>query len=537
MRLADCVRCGGGIGRKHTELCHRCLAADREATRRAPCPSCGEFLRLGVDTGRCVRCSRTCVDCGHVLRFKTSVRCQLCRRRHDAEAAKAPCPRCGRPGFIRPATGWCGSCSRPAPTPLPPRPCSSCGGLVRRLSNGLCGRCWQRQPHRARTQADNLAASLDDAPWWLGDFADFAAERHCAGRACVMITAVGRLLTDGDSTHPQALLERARRPGRSAGALARTLEEFLVRHDLAFGLDQDARLAAGRRQRRVDGTPEPLRAAVRMFADHLVRSRERSRRAGTHARADSTIETSIALVRDLARFLIAERAKTDWATVQPDDIEAFMAAQPSNARRRLGAARQFFRWARKHRIILVDPTRDIPPRQRNGFTGQTLSIGEQRHLFRRWTTAPDVHPHESLVGLLALLHAMTNAELRSLRAADVDPAARTLHVAGRRLPVPLDPVSFAAVEACVAHRAEIGTRNPHLIVTKITKPRATPASAPYLTHVLDPAGVRTKTLRSTRLVDLVISLDPKVVAEALGVQPEGLLHYLVDNVDDARLTS
>jgi site-specific recombinase XerD len=407
--------------------------------------------------------------------------------------------------------------------------------MVRRLSNGLCGRCWQRHPHRARNQADNLAAALPDPPWWLGEFADFAAERHCIERACVMITAVGRLLRDSGPDHPQALLERSRRPGRSAGALARTLEEFFVDHELAFGLDQPARLAAGRRQRRVDGTPDPLRPVVGMFCDHLVRSRERALRAATHPRSDSTIESSVALVRDLGKFLVTERAKTDWATVQPADIEAFMNAQPSNRRRRLGACRQFFGWARRHRIVLIDPTQSATLRPDRGFRGRTLDIGEQRRLFRRWTSG-DVHPHEAVVGLLALLHALTNAELRRLRVADVDPVARTLRIAGRPNPMPLDPVSFTAVENCLAHRAVLATRNPHLIVTKVTKPRATPASSAYLTHVLDDAEVTIKTLRSTRLVDLVISLDPKIVAEALGMNAGGVLNYLADNVDTERLT-
>ena len=67
-----------------------------------------------------------------------------------------------------------------------------------------------------------------------------------------MVSAVGRLAVDGGPSHPQAMLERSHRPGRSAGALARTLEEFLVAEHLAFGLDQEARLANGRRQRRID---------------------------------------------------------------------------------------------------------------------------------------------------------------------------------------------------------------------------------------------------------------------------------------------
>ena len=356
MRIADCVRCGGGIGRKDTDLCHRCRAADREAARRGTCPACGQFLRLSPETGRCLSCSRTCVDCGHVVRFKNAIRCRDCRRRHEAAAAKRPCPRCGRAGFIRATTGWCGPCSRPAPNPSPPRPCAVCGALARKRDGLLCGRCWQKHPDRARNQADNLAGALEDPPWWLGDFAEFAADRHCMGRACVMITGLGHLLRDSQPANPQALLERSRRPGRSAGALARTLEDFFIHHELAFGLDQAARLAAGRRQRRVDGAPEPLRPAVALFCEHLVRSRERAQRAGTHIRSDSTIEGALANIRDLARFMVDERAKTDWATVQAADIEGFLNVQPGNRRRRLSNGRQFFRWARKNKLVLVDPT-------------------------------------------------------------------------------------------------------------------------------------------------------------------------------------
>lgn len=141
-----------------------------------------------------------------------------------------------------------------------------------------------------------------------------------------------------------------------------------------------------------------------------------------------------------------------------------------------------------------------------------------------------------MVGLLAMLHALSCVELRGLRADAVDRKTHTLRVAGRRHPVPLDPTSAAAVEACLAHRNALGTRNPHLIVTKVTKPRMTPASAAYLTHVLDPAGVRGKTLRSTRLVDLLISLDPKLVSEAVGMNAGGLLAYVADGVDTARLS-
>ena len=83
-----------------------------------------------------------------------------------------------------------------------------------------------------------------------------------------MITDLGRLLVDEHPNHPQHLLERARRPGRSMGSLARALEDFFTDEGLALPTDQAERLAAGRRQRRIDAVPAPLRPAVARFAEH-----------------------------------------------------------------------------------------------------------------------------------------------------------------------------------------------------------------------------------------------------------------------------
>ena len=401
MRVSVCVRCGAGVGFKNATLCCKCRAADREKLLRGVCRSCGEFLRLDTATGLCVRCSRTCADCGNVLRFKTSLRCRPCLLAAAANASKVPCAGCGRVRFIRAGNTVCGFCSRAPSPPLVPRACSVCGELRRKQGEGMCHRCWTRNPSRPITQADNLRESLEHPPVWLSGFAVFATERHCVARACVMITAVGRLLRDSEPNQPQALLERARRPGRSAGSLARTLEDFFVSEHLAFGLDQDERLAAGRRQRRINATPQPLRPTVQAFEEHLIRGRERARRAGTRPRTDSTIEQALTIVRDLARFVVTERSKYDWSTVEVADIEAFLCPSPKNRRRRLQSSRQFFRWARKNRMVLVDPTRDLPSMPRCRFTGQTLDLAGQRQLFRRWTTDPDAHPHEALVGTAA----------------------------------------------------------------------------------------------------------------------------------------
>ena len=121
------------------------------------------------------------------------------------------------------------------------------------------------------------------------------------------------------------------------------------------------------------------------------------------------------------------------------------------------------------------------------FTGNVLDATVQRALFRRWTDHA-THPHERLTGLLTLLHAASNAQIRGLTTGDADAARRTLNLAGRPFPVPLDPVSWAALQDCLRHRADLRTLNPHVIVTRATRTGDSPAHQTYLTRVLRPSG-------------------------------------------------
>ncbi|MEU0029649.1 hypothetical protein [Streptomyces sp. NPDC006335] len=72
------------------------------------------------------------------------------------------------------------------------------------------------------------------------------------------------------------------------------------------------------------------------------------------------------------------------------------AARRSAAERRLVVLGRFFRFARTRKIVLVDPARGLTATGPSGFTGTTLTLDQQRLLFRRWTTDPAVHPHEAL---------------------------------------------------------------------------------------------------------------------------------------------
>ncbi|WP_453126932.1 hypothetical protein [Streptomyces sp. CLCI03] len=50
-----------------------------------------------------------------------------------------------------------------------------------------------------------------------------------------------------------------------------------------------------------------------------------------------------------------------------------------------------------------------------------------------------------------------------------------------------------------------------------------------------PCGIGPRILRSTRLADLVNTLDPKLVAAVLGMHPEGIMIYFSDPADAGRL--
>ena len=401
----------------------------------------------------------------------------------------------------------------------------------------MCSACWQRRPERPFVQAAHLAARLADPPGWLDGFIAHLAAVHGSARACTMITGLRRLLDDEHPDHPQNLLERSRRPGRSMGSLARALEDYFTAEGLALPTDQAERLAAGRRQRRINAVPAPLRPAAARFCEHMLAARQRARRAGTRPRTDHTIETALAIVRDLAGFLTAQRGKRDWALADVHDIEAFLATLPRARKRRLTVLRQFFRFARAQKIILADPARGLTATAPRGFTGQTITLDQQRALFRRWTTSTGAHPHEALLGILALLHGASSSEVRRLQASDVDPGSRTIRLGKRPHPVPLDPASWQVLQRCLAHRGGQRTANPHVIVTKGTKAGRSPASTAYTSHVLDPCGVPPRMLRCTRLADLVNTMDPKLVAAAFGMNPEGVLIYLADHVDPGRISA
>jgi site-specific recombinase XerD len=528
--ISECLRCGRPAGIQGREHCARCHYAQAHRPSNQ-CPGCGRPRELDEVTGKCVLCSRTCVRCGGKIGRIGRDSCSLCLAGDRRANARQPCPRCGKPGRIREATGWCGHCSRPGRPPSPDAACRVCGQVTHLEGDGLCFPCYTRSPHRITVRAENLAAELSDPPPWLPGLADYLMPRHNATAACQMITDTGRLLRDGGPVHPQSLLERAR-----GGPLTRALEDFFTSHGLALPPDHAERRAAARRQRRLDAIPAVLRPAAIAFSEHELAGRHRAQHAGTRPPCHNTIEGHLTSVRDFALFITTSTDITDWATVSTGDAEAFLATRPSMAAHRLAGLRRFFRFATRRRMVLTDPAKDIISPQPWGFRGPSLTRDQQRELFRRWTSgAGDVHPHEALTGLLALIHAATTQEIRYLTVEAIDPATQAVRLRGRPQPTPLDPWTWTAVEGCIAHRQALNSANPYLIVTLQTKATRAPSGDSYVKNILAPAGIRPRILRSSRILALVSAADPKLVATAYGMTYDAVTAYLADRIDPTRV--
>jgi integrase len=390
----------------------------------------------------------------------------------------------------------------------------------------LCNACYQRDPARV---SNWLAGTRDrlggDTPAWFEALAHDIAGRCSPEVALRHLRRVVTVITAGTVT-PAAVVEALRIPGRSPGGTVRLVDGFFAAAGYGAHLDEPRRQADGRRQRRLARFPARLRPAAQRWTAHLLASRERARLHGVPGLSDRTIEARLASLAVLAGQL-HQTGVEDWAAVTAVDIEAFITTDTSA---RLAAARSFFAFARHHRLVLVNPTAGIERRQAKGFAGYTLDPATQQRLLRRWADA-SIDAIERTVGLLCLLHAAGPAELRALTIEDTDLAAGRVRLGRRPHPVPLDPLTIDALTVCLAARAATGTTNPHVILTRGTRAHTGPASAYFMNHVLDPAGVKPTVLRQTRIADLAHRTDPRLVATALGMTEEGAMHYLTDAVD------
>jgi integrase len=440
----------------------------------------------------------------------------------NVNAVPAPtttCAACGRRARLY-LTGRCRPCYERGRY----RTCQQCGRHDRHAGFGLCPRCYARDPARVTTwTARRLAGLGASAPTWLADLAVDLTGRGHPSITIRHLRAVEQAVLDGAAS-PRAVVAALRATPDSKATLALVVESF-QRQGLGSFNDRSVREAA-RRQQRLDQLPPDLRPAMEAHLAELDRQRHRAALFGRRGLAEATIDDRLAALVALAE-LLATRGIRDWASVATADIEAFLTREVA---KRLAAARGFFAFAKRRRLVLVDPTSSIRRRQPKGFAGRVLSRAEQHDLLRRWTR-PEIDPRERVVGLLGLLHGASPAELRGLTVDDIDLEAARIGLGRREQPLPLDPLTIDALRACLDARSRLATSNRHLLITRRNRYHDGPCSTAFPVRLLAEFGVTPQLLRQTRLADLAHRVDPRVVAAVFSVRPETALHYTIGTVD------
>jgi hypothetical protein len=373
---------------------------------------------------------------------------------------------------------------------------------------------------------------MRSAPSWWSAFAEFTAVRRCPGGTIAILRETSRLLITEPDLAPRHLLALITTDGTPA--TQRALDAFFTSQRMTFARND----VAHKREQARDATylrpiGAALSEAVASFHRAQMDEQQRLQRTGRRTLNDITLTARLRVLRDLAAYLNTRRHSTGWAEVTTTDLEGFL-TQDNNRHQRTYVLRRFFAWAKGRKLILVDPTRRLALGPQPGFVGTVLDMSAQRTLFRRWTDTA-TPPHERLIGLLALLHAGSNMEIRELTVDDIDAKTRTIAFINRPFPTPLDPATWDALQACLGHREAMQTLNPHVIVTRVTSSRTTAANSSYLSRALAPTGTTPAVCRQTRLTQLVTDLDPKLAATALGMNGGGLVRYLADNVARDRL--
>lgn len=476
----------------------------------------------------------SCLDCGRWVVFFGRQRCQRCNQRARRNTPPAPCPRCGTIGMVWPEVNCCGRCSflewrRTSVNRT--RECVACGEVKWISCRGMCLACRQRDPAWPYRYAANLATRLGErSPKWLDAYVDHLAERFVPSVTMDHLRKLRVALENAGTSTPSTVAASL-----PEGRYRLVFGEFCTATGIGFALDPAPQQAERRRRARIDACPPSWRGAVEGFSAAMVARQERAQRLGTRADDDHTIEARLSVLRNLARFLEANRpAVTGPELVTIAEIEAFLAQpdlgfRPSSA---LAYLRQFFGWARRRSLVLVNPTTGLWRDSKPTFAGQVLSIERQRELFRRWSDPPaDAHLYEPLIGLLALLHAVPRSDIVAMR---VDHVSDTvIDLASRPEALTLDPVTADALDRARRHHAALGTQNPHLLVHQLNRGTRQPVGRNWPnTIVAGATGHTLRELRATRLSALVGDLDPITISAAVGIDAKAVTYYLNDEVHD-----
>jgi site-specific recombinase XerD len=178
----------------------------------------------------------------------------------------------------------------------------------------------------------------------------------------------------------------------------------------------------------------------------------------------------------------------------PQDIlDAVDARHGPVIQHRIVALRSLFRALRQERVIFRDPTRGISP-PAPARLPQPLPADRVAGLLNRVDG-----PAAQLAVALVAIHAVPEADLVRIQAADLNLASATLTIR-RRLQhrvIYFDEVTAALASQWLRYRHQRwpGSRNPHLLVSQQTAADTSPVGPTMIRAMFEPLGVRPVRLR------------------------------------------
>jgi hypothetical protein len=224
---------------------------------------------------------------------------------------------------------------------------------------------------------------------------------------------------------------------------------------------------------------------------------------------------------------------TGWASqytslrevTRHDILDAVDARHGPVIQHRIVALRSLFRALRQERVIFRDPTRGIslsvPAR-----LPQPLPADRLAGLLNRADG-----PAARLAVALVAIHAVPEADLVRIQAADLDLAAGTLTIRRglQRRMIYLDEVTTALASRWLRYRHERwpGSRNPHLLVSQQTAADTSPVGPTMIQAMFEPLGVRPTRLRQDRILDEARhTADPVHLVRVFGINENTAIYYV-----------
>jgi site-specific recombinase XerD len=274
----------------------------------------------------------------------------------------------------------------------------------------------------------------------------------------------------------------------------------------------------------VSRVPASFRSATRqytMFRLHIRSEQQQQRLA--RVLSLSTVLDDVRMLARFARYLEPTAdAASGWALVSEQAVVRYLRSLEvhSNSRNIVrGDLRNFFAYCLRHHLVAHNPVPAQGPREASS-SFQPLTPDAQRMLLERWTRLVD--PLESLVGCLALFHALDTGALRRLQLADVGAQGARLSVTGRPIRLMLDALTRRALQAYLTVRLAdpMVRQNPHLLVSQGGRHTRRPVSSAFLTtRMKKRVGVTVKQLRMTALSTIAQESGPRVLVDAFGLSP------------------